>query len=90
MIVYAYDITENKNRTRLAKKLKDFGWRVQYSVFECDINKDELTKLNKITKSIIDEAKDSVIIYDLCEGCRKKIKTFGKEKYTAYGDLFII
>ena len=30
----AYDITDDKRRNKVAKILKDFGKRVQYSVFE--------------------------------------------------------
>jgi CRISPR-associated protein Cas2 len=31
----SYDIPDDKKRTRMAKTLRDFGERVQLSVFEC-------------------------------------------------------
>jgi len=40
--VVSYDIVDDKRRTKLAKKLCDFGKRVQYSVFECDLDEDSL------------------------------------------------
>lgn len=34
-----YDITSDTERARVDKVLKDFGFRVQKSVFECRLNK---------------------------------------------------
>lgn len=36
-----YDITNNRERTRVAKVLKGFGFRVQKSVFECRLKRHE-------------------------------------------------
>lgn len=33
--IVSYDIPDDKKRNHIAKTLKDFGDRVQYSVFEC-------------------------------------------------------
>ncbi|RMG21471.1 MAG: CRISPR-associated endonuclease Cas2, partial [Methanobacteriota archaeon] len=41
LIVISYDIEKDRTRSRLAKKLKDFGPRVQKSVFEADIGEGE-------------------------------------------------
>lgn len=35
LVVVSYDVREDRRRTRLAHTLKDFGERVQLSVFEC-------------------------------------------------------
>ena len=32
-----YDITNNKERTSISKTLKDYGFRIQRSVFECKL-----------------------------------------------------
>lgn len=42
-----YDITSDRERNKVAKVLKDFGFRIQKSVFECRLdrkNKDELIR----------------------------------------------
>ncbi|RJP64442.1 MAG: CRISPR-associated endonuclease Cas2, partial [Candidatus Abyssobacteria bacterium SURF_17] len=31
----SYDVSNNKKRSKIADILKDYGHRVQYSVFEC-------------------------------------------------------
>ena len=38
MYVISYDISENKIRNKVAKILEGYGKRIQYSVFECDID----------------------------------------------------
>ena len=43
----AYDITDDKRRNRVAKILKDFGTRIQYSVFECDTDRRALLRFAK-------------------------------------------
>ena len=40
----AYDITDDKRRNRVAKILKDFGTRIQYSVFECNTDRRALLR----------------------------------------------
>ncbi|MCS6805410.1 MAG: CRISPR-associated endonuclease Cas2, partial [Blastocatellia bacterium] len=38
-IVISYDVQEDKRRTRIHKALKSYGQWVQYSVFECELEK---------------------------------------------------
>ena len=38
-VVIAYDIPEDKRRTKVAKALEGYGERMQYSLFECRITK---------------------------------------------------
>jgi CRISPR/Cas system-associated endoribonuclease Cas2 len=45
LIVVSYDIPDDRRRLRLAHALKDFGVRVQYSVFECHLEPDGLDSL---------------------------------------------
>ena len=35
--VVAYDIRQDRRRNKVMNTLKDFGLRVQYSVFECEL-----------------------------------------------------
>ena len=43
--IIAYDVKEDLRREKFANLLKRVGMRVQYSVFECDLNKSELREL---------------------------------------------
>ena len=52
----AYDITDDKRRNRVAKILKDFGTRIQYSVFECNTDRRALLRLrNRLEGQLICE-----------------------------------
>src|SRR5574341_137357 len=63
-VVVAYDISDDKRRTALHKKLKAFGLAVQYSVFECLLNRDQIQQMKKtIQESIKTKAGDRVRYY---------------------------
>ncbi len=69
-----YDIENNKNRKKLSDLLETYGVRVNYSVFECELNK---TKLNKLLRQIeeeklLDKNIDSLRYYHLCKNCIPK------------------
>ncbi len=72
-IVVAYDISDDRRRTRLHKQLKSFGTPVQYSVFECLLDERVFQKLKAVVRKTIDAKQDLVRYYRLCEGCRTKI-----------------
>lgn len=63
LYVIAYDIPEDRRRTRLANLLKSYGERVQLSVFECWLSPPELEVLKKRIGEKLDLAEDSVRIY---------------------------
>ncbi len=67
-----YDIPDDKRRTKLHKRLLDFGTPVQYSVFECPVGAAELKKMQKAILRIISKRADHVRIYFLCGACKGK------------------
>jgi len=89
-ILVSYDISDDKKRTKLAKKLKDFGPRVQYSVFEADVKKAELEKLNTILAAIELEQGESIRLYKLCQECIRSVKIWGEGEITADKDYYIV
>jgi len=77
-VVISYDIQADKRRLAIHKALKDYGVWVQYSVFECDLKKEEFLKLRQRLKKLISgEAEDSIRFYLLCEACQPKIERIG-------------
>jgi CRISPR-associated protein Cas2 len=67
--VISYDISDNRKRAKAANILKDYGWRVQKSVFECRLRPDTLNELLKRLEKIIEPETDSLLIYVLCKAC---------------------
>ena len=78
----AYDITDDKRRNRVAKVLKDFGTRIQYSVFECNTDRRALLRLQNRLEKAIDADEDTVTFYHLCATCEKQIDRIGLKKRT--------
>jgi len=89
-VVVSYDIEDDKKRFKVAQILENFGTRVQYSVFECIINEQQLKEIKEKTKNIIDKEKDSIRFYIICESCLKKIEIIGIGEVTKDLDFYII
>ena len=77
-LVVSYDIHDDKRRTRVHKALKNFGERIQFSVFECDLNKEPILRMQHALMRIIkEEDQDSVRFYHLCDICKRRIDRIG-------------
>jgi CRISPR-associated protein Cas2 len=79
-ILVVYDISHDRRRTKLHNRLKDFGTPVQYSVFECLLDDDELARMKKAVAKIIKPRLDRVRYYPLCQRCLRDVSvTSGPE-----------
>lgn len=61
--VVCYDICHNRRRYRIDKVLKGWGERVQRSVFEVLLTKNNLEALLAELRPLMDEQEDSIRIY---------------------------
>ena len=87
--IVSYDMPNDKTRNKVAKIMLDFGVRVQYSVFECNMDDKLLEKMTaKVSKIISD--KDSVRIYALCGKCDKVVKILGTGEVSKDKDVYIL
>ncbi|UOF92507.1 CRISPR-associated endonuclease Cas2 [Fodinisporobacter ferrooxydans] len=68
--VIVYDIADDRRRNHVVKALKDYAYRVQYSVFEAELKPDSLLKLRRRISKLIHLKEDSVIYYSRCGRCR--------------------
>ena len=90
MLLVSYEISNDKVRTKFAKFLSKFGFRLQYSVFEIDNSETVLKNIeteieNIYVKSFTEE--DSVIIFDMSATCKKTCYGYAKNEET---DVFVI
>jgi CRISPR-associated protein Cas2 len=77
-LVISYDIQSDQRRTKIHNVLKNYGSWIQYSVFECDIDKKDYLRLRHQLEQLIDPAgEDSLRFYLLCEECKRKIERIG-------------
>ena len=66
MVVVCFDVCDNKRLYRVARELGNFGARVQKSVFECHLNREQLGELQQRLAKWINEEEDQVRYYFLC------------------------
>ena len=72
--VISYDIPDDRRRNQLAKVLKGFGSRVQYSVFEAHLTRSQFEQMKQAINNVIDPDEDAVRYYALCSACTERIE----------------
>lgn len=77
LYVVAYDIPDDKRRTKVHKILKGFGQWTEFSLFECFLTKKELLQMRAKLNEHLHAQQDRVRIYLICEQCLTKIETVG-------------
>jgi CRISPR-associated protein Cas2 len=75
--VIAYDIPDDRRRTKVHQILMGFGKWTQYSLFECFLSRKELILLQSKLDHYLIDAQDSVRFYPLCANCVAKVETIG-------------
>src|SRR6266849_1684422 len=75
--VVAYDIPDDKRRTKVHKLLLGYGKWTQYSLFECFLSKQQLLHLSSRLAEHLRAEEDSVRFYPLCASCVSKVETVG-------------
>ncbi|RAL55784.1 CRISPR-associated endonuclease Cas2 [Candidatus Gracilibacteria bacterium GN02-872] len=81
MLIVAYDIHNDKLRTKFGKLLKKFGRRLQYSVFEVKNSERILGILKTEIENIYAPrftGADSIIVFPVSDSLNKKVLRFGQ------------
>lgn len=89
-VLVTYDIHDNKRRAKIANELKNFGVRVQFSVFECQLDTKQQQILQKKLAKWVDEKEDSIRYYILCAHCKEKIVIQGMGTVYEDEDFWIL
>ena len=81
LVLVSYDVSieENgqKRLRRVAKACRDYGQRVQYSVFECLVDPTQWTVLRQRLIDEIDQERDSLRFYFLGSNWKRKVEHIG-------------
>jgi CRISPR-associated protein Cas2 len=95
LVLVSYDVktSDPGGATRLrrvAKACKDYGQRVQFSVFECLVGPAQWTMLRRRLIKEIDQSADSLRFYFLGANWRRRVEHVGaKEGVDQEGPLII-
>ncbi len=93
LMLVTYDVSTldqagRRRLRRVAKACQDFGQRVQYSVFECEVDPAQWANLRQRLINEIDNGTDSLRFYRIGANWRRRIEHIGaKESYDPSGPL---
>ena len=94
-ILVTYDVnTETaagrKRLRNVATVCKNYGQRVQYSVFECRVDQAQYETLQAKLLKIIDPALDNLRFYRLFGSREEAVEAFGIDKYVDFDEPLIL
>ena len=89
-VVVVYDISNDRRRTRLHKRLQDYGTPVQFSVFECQVSKSEYQEMQKAIRKVIKPRLDHIRYYVICKTCRERIEVTGGHEVTKKPAVIVV
>ena len=95
LVLVTYDVsTESpsgrKRLRRISRACLDYGQRVQYSVFECEVDPAQWTMLRERLLDEYDETTDSLRFYFLGANWRRRIEHCGAKPATDFDDVLIL
>lgn len=82
MVLVTYDVASSsaggaRRLRRVARACQDFGQRVQFSVFEIEVDPAQWTALKNRLEEIIDPAQDSLRYYYLGANWQRRVEHVG-------------
>jgi CRISPR-associated protein Cas2 len=73
-----FDIVDNRMRNRTVKVLKEYGQRVQKSVFECsNLSEEQFVSMKNRIEDCTESTQDTIRFYFICRKCLVKMEYSG-------------
>lgn len=93
LVTYDVNTETSKGRRRLkqvAQTCKNYGQRVQLSVFECRVNEAQYESLRAELTKIMDPKVDSLRLYKLHSPREQNLECYGLDKYIDFDEPLIL
>lgn len=95
MVLVTYDVNTTepggaRRLRRVARACQDFGQRVQYSVFEIEVDPAQWTALRARLEAVIDPNQDSLRHYFLGANWRRRIEHVGAKPAIDLGGTLLV
>jgi len=88
--IVAYDIAEPRRLNKVAKVLKDYGTRVQKSIFEVSVDKRTFIEMKSRIEKRIEESEDGVKYFPLCEKCAGTVEIIGQGVFVDPDEEYVV
>lgn len=94
-VIVAYDVSTEekagrKRLRRVAQVCKDYGQRVQKSIFECQVNEMKFEELRRRLLSEINENEDNLRLYRLTEPREFHVEEYGLANTILFEEPLIV
>lgn len=93
LVAYDVDTVSEDGQARLrrvATVCKNFGQRVQFSIFECRVTRAQLEELEAKLLQVINPNTDSLRIYILYGGREKCLRAYGNDRYRDFDEPLVV
>jgi CRISPR-associated protein Cas2 len=95
LVLVTYDVSTSdaggpRRLRRVARACRDYGQRVQYSVFEIEVDPAQWVTLKARLEAIIDPQRDSVRFYYLGANWRRRVEHVGAKPAVDLGATLIV
>jgi CRISPR-associated protein Cas2 len=90
LYVVCYDIVCDRLRAQAAKRMLDYGTRIQDSVYECNLDKAGVTRLKRQIEQFPLGEEDKVRLYRVCGDCMEQIVIYGKGEVTEDPEFWLV
>jgi CRISPR-associated protein Cas2 len=95
LVLVSYDVetispTGHRRLRRVAKACKDYGQRVQFSVFECEVDPAQWVVLRARLIKEIDQERDSLRFYFLGADGKRRVEHLGAKAVRDLRDALIV
>jgi len=86
----SYDISNDKVRDKIVRYLEGFAFRLQYSVFTCNLKIADAKKVwSDLNLIAAEDVTGNVLMVSLCKSCEKNLKLSAKPLEEEKGFLVV-
>lgn len=89
-MIIAYDIAHPRRLNRVARIMKDYGKRVQKSIFEAEIDEKTFNEMKLRVEMVLNKREDGVKYFPLCNRCSDRPIAIGICAESPSDDPYVI
>lgn len=88
--VISYDVADDGHRRRVFKTLQGYGDAIEESVFECELEENEVPELLEKLEKLMDPEEDCCHLFPVCKDCNGKVRVVGKGRRLVRRSHYIV
>lgn len=85
-----YDIADAGRRDRVATALRDFGRRIQESVFLASLDGELAEKMRARVVGLLEDTEDVLHVFAVCDACLARTEAYGRAEIPKDRSFYIL